>query len=195
MTDILKDWRSECGFSRSEKDLRIYYTPVAFAKTIILVASHPKEIGWNMVIKPYKEGYRVEDIVVYPQKVSPAYVSVDLARYGMWKANLPDEIDQNLFGNGHSHVNMGTFSSAVDERQQHDEIMTKKNGFYFFQIWNKRNNVNSFFYDIDNMIYYPVEKIELIVEETEEFIEDSFMTVDSTNKYEAGEDFESEQII
>jgi len=190
---VLKDWQTHCGFASPQSNINIYYSPLAITKTIMLVNTHPEEIGWNMVVKPYKDGYKVEDIVVYPQKVSPAYVSVDLPRYGLWKANLDDEVEANLFGNGHSHVNMSTFASSVDERQQHDEILTKKNGFYLFQIWNKRNEISSFFYDIDNKIFYRPENVNIIVEEANEFIINSFEIVQGRhnriNAYEAGEDF------
>ncbi len=192
----LKDWQINNGFTKPKKNLKIYYSPLAVTKTVMLVNTHPEEIGWNMVVKPYKDGYKVEDIFVYPQKVSPAYVSVDLPRYGLWKAALDENIEANLFGNGHSHVNMSTFASIVDINQQHDEILTKKNGFYLFQIWNKRNEINSFFYDIDNKIFYESEDIDIIVEEADEFITESFRITQGERKwadnfeiYEAGEDF------
>lgn len=192
----LKDWQTRYGFASPDKPLDIYYTPLAFTKTIMLVMSHPVEVGWNMVIKPYKNGYRVEDIVVYPQKVSAAYVSVDTAQYGLWKAMLDEDVDANLFGNGHSHVNMQTFASIVDENQQHDEVLTKQTGFYFFQIWNKKNEINSFFYDIDNKIYYTNDDINMIVEEADRFVDESFRVVHGERKwsdyYEVGEDFESQ---
>lgn len=192
----LKSWRVKNGFVGSRKRLPIYYTDRAFAKTVLLVTVHPDEVGWNMDIRPYKDGYKVYDIYVYPQKVSPAYVSVDVARWGLWKASLPDDVEENLNGNGHSHVNMSTFASGVDEHQQHDEILTKKKGFYLFQIWNKRNEINSFFYDIDNKIYYAENDIDIIIEETEGFIAESFKMAtprkDWKNKLEAGEGFESE---
>lgn len=170
----LKDWQTCYGFTSPSEKVKIYYTAKAFAKTIQLVKAHPVEIGWNMTITPYRDGYLVNDILVYPQKVSAAYIAVDVAKWGMWKAGLDNVTEEFLNGHGHSHVNMSTFASIVDENQQHDEILTKKQGFYFFQIWNKRNEINSFFYDIDNKIYYTKENIEMIVEDVDNFINDSF---------------------
>lgn len=193
--DDLKDWQTRYGFVSPQNKIKIYYSPVAFAKTIQLVKAHPVEVGWNMIITPYNDGYKVHDILVYPQKVSSAYISVDVANWGMWKATLNDNIEAALNGHGHSHVNMSPFASVVDENQQHDEILTKKNGFYFFQIWNKRNEVNSFFYDIDNKIFYTKDDIEVIVEDVDYFVDRSFDMVDGERKpkrYEVGEDFESE---
>ena len=160
--------------------LKIYYTAEAFAKIVQLVFSHSQEIGWNMVVKQYSDGYRVEDVLVYPQKASGAYIEVDLARYGLWKGDpdkVSDEADANLFGQGHSHVNMSVSPSGRDEQQQKDEIRLKGSGFYLFQIWNKRMEVNSFFYDIDNNIMYDSNDIELIIEDgnttSTEFIAES----------------------
>lgn len=148
--------------------LKIYYKAEAYAKIVQLVFSHSQEVGWNMVVKRYKDGYRVEDVLVYPQKASGAYIEVDPARYGLWKGDpdkVSDEADANLFGQGHSHVNMGVIPSSRDEQQQKDEIRLKGSGFYLFQIWNKRLDINSFFYDIDNNIMYDKDDIELIVED------------------------------
>lgn len=152
--------------------LKIYYAPDAFSKTVRLVTAHSMEIGWNMVIKPYKDGYKVYDILIYPQKASSAYLDIDLGRYGLWKASLTEEQDANLFGQGHSHVNMAVFPSGRDQEQQIQEVCNKGKGFYFFQIWNKKLEINSFFYDIDNNLLYEKEDIDLILED-DEFIEDS----------------------
>ena len=190
----MENWRNKCGFKNSEEKLHIYYDPVVFAKTVRLVTSHPVEVGWNLVVKQYKDGYKVSDIFVYPQKVSEATITVDVPTWALWKVNLSDDAEANLNGHGHSHVNMGTFASIIDENQQHDEVLTKNKGFYLFQIWNKRMDVNSFFYDIDNRIYYENKNIEIIVEDVDEFVEDSYRKVTGKRKkdfYEVGENYGS----
>lgn len=194
--DELKDWQTKYGFASPMKKLKLYYSPIAFAKTIQLVKDHPVEVGWNMTVKPYKDGYKVYDIYVYPQTVSAAYISVDLYNWGYWKATLDDEVEANLNGQGHSHVNMSPFASFRDEMNQRDEIEMKQGGFYLFQIWNKRNEINSFFYDIENMIYYENKDIEMIVEEVDSFVSHSHRLV--TKRLiptEVGEGFELEQIV
>jgi hypothetical protein len=188
----LKDWQKKYGFTSPAEKVKIYYSSAAFAKTVQLVKAHPMEIAWNMMVKPYKDGYKVYDIFVYPQSVNPAHVSVDVAKaWGFWKAGLDDEVEANLYGQGHSHVNMSTFKSVVDENQQHDEILSKGRGFYLFQIWNKHNEINSFFYDIDNKIYYEKDDIEMIVENVDDFVMNSFRMIfgERKGKYEEGEDF------
>lgn len=191
----LKDWQIHYGFASSTGKVKIYYDPVVFARTVQLVKVHQEEIGWNMVVLPYKDGYKVWDILVYPQKVSAAYISVDTGRWGMWKASLDDKTEAAINGHGHSHVNMSTFESIVDVSQQHDEILTKHGGFYLFQIWNKQNEINSTFYDLDNRIYYSKENIEMIIEDVDDFVKESFFMISGENRafpMEAGEDFESE---
>jgi hypothetical protein len=188
----LKDWQEKNGFTKPKEKVKIYYDPVVYAQTIKLVKEHPVEIGWNMVILPYQDGYKVWDILIYPQKVSAAYISVDLPRYGMWKASLDYKTEAAINGHGHSHVNMSPFASIVDVNQQHDEILTKHEGFYLFQIWNKHNEINSFFYDLDNKIYYTKDDIEIIVEDVDNFVEESFRMVTGEKRtfpMEVGEDF------
>lgn len=191
----LKDWQARCGFASPTEKVKIYYDPTVFAQTIQLVKAYPVEIGWNMVVLPYKDGYKVWDILIYPQKISAAFISVDTGRWGMWKATLDNKTEAAINGHGHSHVNMSPFKSIVDENQQHGEILTKGKGFYFFQIWNKRNEINSFFYDIDNKIYYENKDIEIIVEDVDDFVKESFKMIAGeirTFPMEVGEDFESE---
>ena len=178
----------------SEK-LKVFYTPDAFSKIVRLVMSHEKEIGWNMVVSKCDGGYRVTDVLVYPQKASSAYLSIDLGKYGLWKAQIPEEADKNLFGQGHSHVNMAVMPSSTDTKQQLDEIRNKGEGFYLFQIWNKKMEVNSFLYDIDNGLMYDKEDIELIIEE-DDFIKDSRDKLCEDNFIEwRWKDFEPIQII
>lgn len=176
MEAVVPDQKSE----KTENKLTIYYTAEAYAKIVQLVFSHTQEIGWNMVVKKYKNGYRVEDILVYPQKASAAYIEVDTARYGMWRGDpdkVSDEADANLFGQGHSHVNMSTSPSGTDLDQQRQEVQLKGCGFYLFQIWNKRLEINTFFYDIDNNVLYEKDDVELVIEDgnmnSDEFIADS----------------------
>ena len=173
MNDNIRSWLAT--FSEPANRLKLYYTPEAYAKTTLLVHEYPEEIGWNMVVKPYKDGYQVSDIVVYPQETSPAFIHADESKYGLWKADLPDEIEANLFGHGHSHVNMGVFASSVDAQQQFEETKLKGKGFYLFQIWNKSNHVSSFFYDLDNKILYETPDIDMIVDDT--FLIESYKNV------------------
>lgn len=171
-------WPHNFGYHKSDKRLKMYFSPEAFAKATALVYARDLEIGWDMVIKPYKDGYKVFDVLVYPQEDSPGYVHVDLASYAMWKAELDEETERWISGNGHSHVNMESFASAVDIQQQHDEVLSRRGGVCFFQIWNRKMQIVSFCYDIDNKIFYGDRDIDMLVEcgdcDTNEFIQKSW---------------------
>ena len=171
----MSDWRTQLGFKDPEDKLKIYYSMEAFVKTRVLVREHSKEIAWDMVVTKYKNGYKVHDILVYPQNVDPAFVHVDVATaYPLWRGNLDPFEGRRLNGQGHSHVDMGVFKSGTDEAHQYDEITKIKEGFFLYQIWNKKNEVSSYFYDIDNKIYYETKDIEIEVENMNDFIADSF---------------------
>lgn len=177
----MSDWRKEAGFKNGDEYLYIYYTTEACMKIINLVKAHNKEIGWNMTVKPYLDGYLVEDVFVYPQKVTGGSITVNVPKWAIWKANLPEEVEANLYGQGHSHVSMPTEPSGVDINQQKEEVLTKGKGFYFFEIVNKQGYANRFFYDIDNKIYYDNSKIITMVKGLDEFIINSFDHLEASN--------------
>ena len=79
---------------------------------------------------------------------------------------MPEGQEADLCGQAHSHVNMGTTPSSVDTKQQKAEL-ENKTGFYLFQIWNKKLDINTFLYDIDNGIEYERDDVELIIEDDE----------------------------
>ena len=175
--EIPGDWKwREKLFEKSDRSIMLYYEPIAVAKIKMLLYTHDKEIGWNMVVKPFKAGYKIYDVVVYPQNPSPAFVGVDLPKYGLWKASLDDDVEANLFGHGHSHVNMGVMASSIDIEQQKQEIETKGKGFFLFQIYNKDLKCNSFLYDLNKGVYYPNEKIIHMTdfEGMDDFVKESF---------------------
>ena len=164
------------SLKRDDKAIQLYYSAEAWIKIQALLQAHQLEIGWNMVVKPYKEGYKITDVLVYPQKVSAAFIAVDTAKYGLWKDELTAEQDKNLFGQAHSHVNMSCAPSPRDLQNQFDELVMKKSGFYLFQIFNKKGVVWTRLYDLDKEKYYTKTEIEIEADDVSmtEFIEDSF---------------------
>ena len=170
--------------------LRIYYTEMAYRKTLAIVHGFETEVAWHMMVYPYMDGYKVHDIEVYPQKASAGYVEVDLNKWALWRNDLANRnapFEQNMFGQGHSHVNMETFVSGTDRNSQNGEIAMKKNGFYLFQIWNKKGDINTIFYDVNRKTVYNRDDIDLIVEypedETvEEFVERTAELVEKKDK-------------
>ena len=168
---------------KSTEKLKIYYTPEAFSKTVRLIMSHTTEIAWHCLVRKKDKNYEVYDVLTYPQTVGPAHVHVKMGRtfgdgkpkdptkyYTDWYnevvLSMPEEEEMNLCGQCHSHVNMGTTPSSVDLTQQKEELELKgRKGYYLFQIWNKKLEVNSFLYDLDTGILYEQKDIEVVVEE------------------------------
>lgn len=161
--------------------IKIYYTPDAFAKTVRLIMSHSGEIAWHFMVRRKDKDFEVYDVLTYPQTVGPANVHVKMGRtfgdgkpkdpkkyYNDWYIDLiqslPEGQEEDLCGQAHSHVNFGTTPSSTDLAQQKEEILNKR-GFYLFQIWNKKLDINTMLYDIDNGILYEKDDVELIVEE------------------------------
>lgn len=163
--------------------IKIYYTPDAFSKTVRLIMSHTMEVAWHCLVRKKDTNYEVYDVLSYPQTVGPAHVHVKMGRtfgdgnhkdptkyYTDWYnevvLNMPEEEEANLCGQCHSHVNMGTTPSSVDMAQQKEELELKGGtGYYLFQIWNKKLEVNSFLYDLDAGVIYEKEDIEVVVED------------------------------
>jgi hypothetical protein len=163
--------------------VKIYYTPEAFSKTVRLIMSHTMEIAWHCLVRKKDKDYEVYDVLSYPQTVGPAHVHVKMGRtfgdgkpkdptkyYTDWYnevvLSMPEEEERNLCGQCHSHVNMSTSPSSVDMTQQKEELELKgRTGYYLFQIWNKKLEVNTFLYDLDAGVLYEKDDVEIIVEE------------------------------
>lgn len=162
--------------------IKVFYTPEAFSKSVQLIMSHTTEIAWHCLVRRKDKDFEVYDVLCYPQTVGPAHVHVKMGRtfgdgkpkdptkyYTDWYNDvvleMPEEEEANLCGQCHSHVNMSTSPSSVDLAQQKEELQLKQSGYYLFQIWNKKLEINSFLYDLDAGILYEGKDIEIIVED------------------------------
>ena len=96
----------------------VYITAEAFIKMRTLVDNTDTEIGWYGVVKKYpglQETYVIEDIIVYPQRVTGATCEQDDNKMFEFEMSLTDEQVNNKRFQGHSHVNMGITPSGDDE--------------------------------------------------------------------------------
>lgn len=172
----LADYRlpnGEFKFSKSfaarkaAKDERItlYYTPDAYLKITALVNKFDTEVGWHgLVRKVDDKTYLIYDILVYKQEVTGATVNTDQDEYVEFLKNLTDEQAEHMFYHGHSHVNMGVFASSVDMDHRARLIQcADENGFWIFQIWNKRKEVSTVLYDLANNVLYDTDDIDMTV--------------------------------
>lgn len=139
---------------KPEEKLTILFTPLAFLKSQALVKSFNTEIGWQGLMKKMSDKrYLVYDIIVYPQSVNGAR-TLDPTKNNDWYEKYIDVIEEMRF-QAHSHVEMSTSPSMTDINNQRNIVKnTISGGFMLFQIWNKKGDINSFFYDIDEGLLY-----------------------------------------
>ena len=143
--------------SQTKEKAYIYYTQEAFLKTFALIQGYDSEVAWNCLARRLEEpnSYEIYDVIVYKQHVTGSTVTVDPAEMNEFFMSLTDEEADNLHAQCHSHVNMKTDASSTDLTHQHDILEAMgTNGFYIFQIWNKKFDCTSFIYDLDNNVYW-----------------------------------------
>lgn len=149
----------------------IIYTPLAWTKQFLLIMSQSGEVGWHGLVEVVdrdKNIYKITDIIVYPQMVSGATVTTDELVYSNWLGSQPDEIFNGLKAHFHSHVNMATTPSCVDEADK-DKIVEqlspdKPDQFYIFMIWNKKLEFSADIYDVKNHIRWQQKDISIEIE-------------------------------
>lgn len=146
---------------------RIIYSPLAWTKQTLLILSQSGEVGWHGIVeKEDNNVFRIVDILVYPQMVSSATVTTDELTYSNWLGGQPDEIFPKIRAHFHSHVNMGTTPSGVDERDKESIVSQMKAGrdYYIFMIWNKRFEYSADIYDGINGIRFGAKDISVEIE-------------------------------
>ena len=125
------------------KRVKIVIRPIAYLKMVRLIMDFTTEVGWHGLCHRDEADpttYIIEDVMVYPQQVTGTTIKTDEARHAEWYDSFPDEQFNQIRFHGHSHVNMGVFSSGTDDDLQRDlvDMMTKPEDFYLFFIMNKR---------------------------------------------------------
>lgn len=146
---------------------RIYFTANSYTKMLGLVQKCDKEIAWKAPVtriayKPSEsnpEGkgfyYVIGEPVVHPQKVTGTSVDVDEIKLAEWSMNLSDEMFNSIRFQGHSHVNMSVYASAVDNATYSALVdQLEDRDFYIFLIMNKRYEMCIIIYDlVQNVIF------------------------------------------
>jgi len=151
-----------------EHKCTVCYTQKAWFKTIMLIETQQDEVGWYGLCYRDKEDstvFRVEDIFVYPQKVTGTTVTPDAAEEAAWLNEFDDETFNHLRCHVHSHVTMGVTPSAVDQKFRDDRLsQLRDDDFMVFQIMNKRGEISSAVYDFAENIFYETEDVSTVVE-------------------------------
>ena len=144
----------------------VYITAEAFIKMRTLVDNTETEIGWYGIVKKYpglQETYVIEDIIVYPQRVTGATCEQDDNKIFEFEMSLTDEQVNNKRFQGHSHVNMGVTPSGVDEAFYQD-LLSQVTDYFIITVTNKRNEYTTRFYDIANNILYSDVPIQVLLD-------------------------------
>lgn len=159
VVDIKVDIKELLEAYIAEKHLiepNIFITPGAYVKMRKLVDDTTTEIGWYGTVTKYpglNEVYVIEDIIVYPQRVTGATCVQDDNKMFEFEMSLTTEQVNHKRFHGHSHVNMGVSPSGVDE-QFYQDILSQVNDYFIVTITNKRNEYTVRFYDMENNILY-----------------------------------------
>ena len=158
----------------AEEKVTIRYTQETFLRMQALVEYFSSEVAWyGLCERISKKEFRVYDVKVCKQTVSGAKVDTEDEDTLEFFSQLTDEEAEHMHFQAHSHVNMSTGASGVDLQNQQDVIRNMgKTGFYIFQIWNKKNDINTYLYDLDNNVFY--DRKDVYIE-----IEDSLGTLDN----------------
>lgn len=166
--DIKLDIKEILDAHIQEKHLiepKIFITTDAYVKMRKLVDDTSTEIGWYGTVTKapgFESVYIIEDILVYPQKVTGATCEQDDDKMFEFEMSLSMEQVNHKRFQGHSHVNMGVTPSGVDE-QFYQDLLTQVNDYFIITITNKRNEYTVRFYDIENNILYSELPIEVLL--------------------------------
>lgn len=148
-----------------DRRAKLRFTEKAYLKMTVLVSGFDSEIGWHGLAyrsESEPDTFIVEDILVYPQKVTSTTVSPDQIEYQNWLMTQPDEIFNNIRFQGHSHVNMAVNPSGVDTAF-YDEILSQLDDsmFYIFLVINKRGDKHIRIYDMANNTFYGTKDVDV----------------------------------
>lgn len=171
----LRSNQEKIQFEKSFKDIAainedevvkptIYISNDAWLKMDALVQSSNKELAWQATVekRKYKNKendddffYYIDQVFVYPQKVTATFVDTDEVAYTEWSLGLKDETFNKLRFQGHSHVNMGTSPSGTDLNTYQNFLdQLDKDDFYIFMILNKRREFTILLYDFAQDIIF-----------------------------------------
>ena len=161
-------FEANIGGKLKEK-IKLVYSPSAWLKMNALVDNFSSEVSWfglvNKTDSPLM--YYIYDVLVCKQQVNGAKVDTEDDDMLEFLSGLTDEEAEHLHFQAHSHVNMSTSASGTDLQNQADILanMPGNDGFYIFQIWNKRGDINTYFYDLKNNVFYDKDDVEILVED------------------------------
>lgn len=154
-----------------EAKAELHFTEKAWMKMQHLVQTCDKEIAWHgtafrATVEGVEHAYLIEDILMYPQTVTPSTVDMDTTEYAKWiQENYEDERMGNIHMQGHSHVNMGVSPSGTDISHQEEILgMLGPENFYIFVIWNKRGDKTISIFDNWKNIQFETADVKVVID-------------------------------
>ena len=160
--DILEEYMNE----RQSTEPQIFITSEAYIKMRTLVDKTSTELGWYGFVSKLPgldNVYVIEDIIVYPQKVTGATCEQDEDRMFEFEMSLTTEQVRARRFQGHSHVNMGVTPSGVDEAFYQD-LLSQVRDYYIIMVTNKRGDNHIRFYDMENNIVYTELELKILLD-------------------------------
>ena len=160
--DILEEYMNE----RQSAEPQVFITSEAYIKMRTLVDKTSTELGWYGFVSKLPgldNVYVIEDIIVYPQKVTGATCEQDEDRMFEFEMSLTTEQVRARRFQGHSHVNMGVTPSGVDEAFYQD-LLSQVRDYYIIMVTNKRGDNHIRFYDMENNIVYTELELKVLLD-------------------------------
>lgn len=160
--DILEEYMNE----RQSTEPQVFITSEAYIKMRTLVDKTSTELGWYGFVSKLPgldNVYVIEDIIVYPQKVTGATCEQDEDRMFEFEMSLTTEQVRARRFQGHSHVNMGVTPSGVDEAFYQD-LLSQVRDYYIIMVTNKRGDNHIRFYDMENNIVYTELELKVLLD-------------------------------
>lgn len=153
---------------KAKEKVKLIYSPMAYLRMRTLVDKFDSEISWFGLVKRLdKKAFYIYDVLVCKQKVNGGKVDTEDDDMLDFITNLTDEQSENMFFQAHSHVNFPTRASGTDMQNQEDILngMPGHEGFYIFQIWNKKGEISTYLYDLDNNTFYDKNDVEMQIQD------------------------------
>ena len=160
--DILEEYMNE----RQSAEPQVFIASEAYIKMRTLVDKTSTELGWYGFVSKLPgldNVYVIEDIIVYPQKVTGATCEQDEDRMFEFEMSLTTEQVRARRFQAHSHVNMGVTPSGVDEAFYQD-LLSQVRDYYIIMVTNKRGDNHIRFYDMENNIVYTELELKILLD-------------------------------
>lgn len=152
---------------RTDGAATLRFTEKAFTKMAYAVMVSNMEIAWHFTVHREVDTdnyttYVLDDLFLYPQEASATTVNTDQGEYEKWLMNLPDDVFNNLRGQGHSHVNMAVYPSDTDT-ELYEGIEYRIEDFYIFMIVNKDMDMWVEIFDKDRNLMFGTDSGDVVI--------------------------------